>query len=44
MEYNLSEAASLYGEIAEAIGITDGSDEEKARKLIEAIRNFNEGN
>lgn len=40
MEYNLSEAASLYAEIAEAIGITDGSDEEKARKLIEAIRNL----
>jgi len=40
MEYNLSEAASLYAEIAEAIGITNGSDEEKARKLIEAIRNL----
>jgi len=40
MEYNLSEAASLYAEIAEAIGITDGSDEEKARKLIEAVRNL----
>jgi len=40
MEYNLSEAASLYAEIVEAIGITDGSDEEKARKLIEAIRNL----
>ncbi|MEX2702751.1 MAG: iron-containing alcohol dehydrogenase [Candidatus Baldrarchaeota archaeon] len=40
MEYNLSEAASLYAEIAEAIGITDGSDEEEARKLIEAIRNL----
>jgi len=40
MEYNLSEAASLYAEIAEATGITDGSDEEKARKLIEAVRNL----
>jgi len=40
MEYNLSEVVSLYAEIAEAIGITDGSDEEKARKLIEAIRNL----
>ena len=40
MEYNLSEAASLYAEIAEALGITDGSDEEKARKLIEAVRNL----
>ena len=40
MEYNLSEAASLYAEIAEAIGTTDGSDEEKARKLIEAVRNL----
>jgi len=40
MEYNLPEAASLYAEIAEAIGITDESDEERARKLIEAIRNL----
>ncbi len=38
MEYNLSEAVSLYAEIAEAIGITDGSNEEKARRLIEAVR------
>ena len=40
MEYNLPEVASLYAEIAEAIGISDGSVEEKARKLIEAIRNL----
>lgn len=40
MEYNLPEVASLYAEIAEAIGISDGSDEGKARKLIEAIRNL----
>jgi len=40
MEYNLSEVANLYAEIAEAVGITDGSDEEKARKLIEVVRNL----
>jgi len=40
MEYNLSEVANLYAEIAEAVGITDGSDEEKARKLIKVIRNL----
>jgi len=40
MEYNLPEVASLYAEIAEAIGISDGSVEEKARKIIEAIRNL----
>jgi acetaldehyde dehydrogenase/alcohol dehydrogenase len=36
----LSEVANLYAEIAEAIGITDGTNEEKAKKLVEAVRNL----
>ncbi|MFX0096923.1 MAG: iron-containing alcohol dehydrogenase [Candidatus Hodarchaeota archaeon] len=40
MEYNLSEAANLYSELAGAIGITKGANEDRARKFIESVRNL----
>jgi len=42
MEYNLPEATKLYSELAGAIGITQGVNEDRARKLIESTRNLME--
>ena len=40
MEYNLPEAANLYSELAGAIGITQGDDQDRAIRLIKAIRDL----
>ncbi|MFX1351841.1 MAG: iron-containing alcohol dehydrogenase, partial [Promethearchaeota archaeon] len=42
MEYNLPEAVGLYSELAGAIGITGGVNEERARRFIESVRNLME--
>ncbi|MFX1487092.1 MAG: iron-containing alcohol dehydrogenase [Promethearchaeota archaeon] len=42
MEYNLPEATELYSQLADAVGIRRGANEDKAKEFIRVIRNLME--